>query len=101
MKTLQELDEKYGEDRQGMLNHMMKAVRMYGENLKPEEYFTMFEAHVIALLTYMIRLITAGGKDDELQEQVVKEFLDYAMFDKMARMYSIIERKSGKKLIVP
>jgi hypothetical protein len=100
VKTVEELAEKYGNNTQQMLNHMMKAVQMYGENISPNEYFAAIEAWVVSLMSYMLRVVMAGT-DEDTQERAVQEFMDYAMFDKMARLYTITEQKKGKKLIVP
>jgi hypothetical protein len=100
MLTLEELAEKYEENTQGMLDAMINAVRLYGKEIKPEEYFSAIEEWIISINLYILQVMFAGGEEDFINK-ITKEFMDYAMFDKMARLYKLVSAKKGKNLIVP
>lgn len=100
MKTLEELSNQYIDDTAGMLKAMMKVVQTYGHNLNPNEYFSVIEDWIMSLNRYMLHVMLAAS-DEKIRDKAEKEFMDYAMFDKIARLYALIETKKGKNLIVP
>ena len=98
MKTLEQLAEKYGVNHQQMLDHMLKTVQTYGTNINPNEYFSVIEDWIMSLNRYMIHIILAAA-DDNVKEKAEKEFMDYAVFDKIARLYTLLQSKTGKKIV--